>query len=98
MKQPVKGESDDHKGTRGETGLGFSDIRATLEHEGRAGQSGDGWTVAVELQVGRSYRFRYLVDGQQWLNEWHADGWVDNSYGSADSVVDLTCFGQVQRT
>jgi hypothetical protein len=54
--------------------------------------------VAVELQVGRSYRFRYLVDGQQWLNEWHADGWVDNSYGSADSVVDLTCFGQVQRT
>ena len=56
-------------------------------------RNGDGWTVAVELEAGRSYRFRYLVDGHQWLNEWHADDWGDNSYGSDDSVVDLTCFG-----
>jgi 1,4-alpha-glucan branching enzyme len=52
------------------------------------------WTVSVELQTGRRYRFRYLVDGKQWLNDWHADDQVENPYGSCDSVIDLTEFGR----
>jgi len=48
------------------------------------------WKVTVELEAGRCYRFRYLVDGAQWLNDWHADDYVENPYGSSDSVVDLT--------
>jgi 1,4-alpha-glucan branching enzyme len=51
------------------------------------------WRVTVELAAGRRYRFRYLVDGREWLNDWHADDHVDNPYGSYDSVVDLTGFG-----
>ncbi len=47
------------------------------------------WKVTLELEPGRRYRFRYLVDGKEWLNDWHADDHVENPYGSYDSVVDL---------
>jgi hypothetical protein len=46
--------------------------------------------TTIELEAGRRYRFRYLVDGKEWLNDWHADDYVENPYGSNDSVVDLT--------
>ncbi len=48
------------------------------------------WKVTLELPAGRRYRFRYLVDGKQWMNDWHADDYIENPYGSYDSVVDLT--------
>ena len=51
------------------------------------------WTAAVELEAGRRYRFRYLVDGRHWLNDWYADDHEHNAYGACDSVVDLTEFG-----
>ena len=47
------------------------------------------WRVTVELEEGKRYRFRYLVDGKEWLNDWHADDHSENPYGSYDSVVDL---------
>ena len=52
------------------------------------------WRVVVELETGRRYRFRYLVDGKSWVNDWHADDFVENPYGSDDSVVDLTEVGE----
>ena len=51
------------------------------------------WGATVELEAGRRYRFRYLIDGKEWLNDWHADDYAENPYGSYDSVVDLTEFG-----
>lgn len=42
--------------------------------------------VTLALAPG-DYRFRYLVDGGQWLNDDAADALVPNSFGSADSVV-----------
>jgi 1,4-alpha-glucan branching enzyme len=48
------------------------------------------WRATLDLQEGKRYRFRYLVDGKEWLNDWHADDHVDNPYGSYDSVIDLT--------
>jgi 1,4-alpha-glucan branching enzyme len=47
------------------------------------------WRITIELEPGRQYRFRYLVDGKQWHNDWHADNYVENPYGSDDSVVIL---------
>ena len=47
------------------------------------------WRVTLELEGGRRYKFRYLVDGREWLNDWHADDHADNPYGSYDSVLDL---------
>lgn len=48
------------------------------------------WKVTIELADGQRYRFRYLVDGKEWLNDWHADDHEENPYGSYDSVVDLS--------
>ena len=51
---------------------------------------GGGFCAVVELERGRSYRFRYHLDGERWENDWAADGYVGNEYGGDDSVVDLT--------
>ncbi len=47
------------------------------------------WQVTLELEPGHCYRFRYLLDGREWLNDWYADGRLENESGSCDSVVDL---------
>jgi hypothetical protein len=44
----------------------------------------------VPLTAGRRWRFRYLLDGERWENDWAADAYVPNGLGSDDSVVDLT--------
>src|SRR5437762_1065610 len=49
-----------------------------------------GFTVTLQLEPGRSYRFRYLLDGERWENDWAADDYVPNEYGGDDSLVDLT--------
>lgn len=54
----------------------------------RLERGGDGsWQATVALEPGRSYRYRYLLDGQRWENAWQADRYVPNPYGSTDSVV-----------
>jgi hypothetical protein len=45
------------------------------------------WRAIVALEPGRSYRYRYLLDGQRWENDWQADRYVPNALGSTDSVV-----------
>ncbi len=49
-----------------------------------------GFSVTVDLDTGRAYRFRYLLDGQRWDNDWAADAYVPNDFGGDDSVLDLT--------
>jgi hypothetical protein len=48
-----------------------------------------GHRAAVELAAGQAYRFRYLLDGARWENDWAADAYVANDFGGDDSVVDL---------
>jgi 1,4-alpha-glucan branching enzyme len=48
---------------------------------------GDTWRVQLELEKGRDYQFRYLVDQASWHNDWHADRYVPNIHGSDNSVV-----------
>ncbi|RPJ40309.1 MAG: glycoside hydrolase [Candidatus Latescibacterota bacterium] len=48
---------------------------------------GGGFSVTLSLKAGQEYRFRYLVDGQKWENDWEADKYLPNSFGSEDSVV-----------
>ncbi len=50
------------------------------------------WQVKLDLKAGQCYRFRYLVDGREWLNDWHADDFFYDAaeHGLCDSVVDLT--------
>lgn len=50
-------------------------------------ERGDIWKVRIELDKGREYQFRYLVDETSWHNDWHADRYVPNIHGSDNSVV-----------
>jgi 1,4-alpha-glucan branching enzyme len=50
-------------------------------------RKGGRFSVTLTLPVGRSFRFRYLVDGQRWENDPAADDYVPNDYGSEDSVI-----------
>jgi 1,4-alpha-glucan branching enzyme len=45
------------------------------------------WHVTLELEAGRSFRFRYLVDGERWIDDDRADGCAPDPRGGFDSVV-----------
>ena len=45
------------------------------------------YSATVELPLGKNVEFRYLVDGERWLNDTDADGTVHTPYGSENSVV-----------
>jgi hypothetical protein len=44
------------------------------------------WQAALDLPLGKSYQFRYVIDGQ-WRTDSHADGLSENNFGSQNSVV-----------
>ncbi len=47
------------------------------------------FSTTLSLAPGKMYRFKYLVDGARWENDWCADGYVGNPFGTADSMVDV---------
>lgn len=47
------------------------------------------FSLTVSLEPGQSYRFRYLLDGQRWENDWEADAYEANEHGSEDSLVNV---------
>lgn len=48
------------------------------------------FTTTVDLDIGESYQFRYLVDGKIWENDWDADGFETTPFGdSENSIVSL---------
>jgi hypothetical protein len=53
-------------------------------------QEDGSFRAELPLPAGQRWRFRYLLDGQRWENDWAADAYVPNGLGQDDSVVDLT--------
>ncbi len=49
-------------------------------------KNGD-YKITLDLPRNNEYRFRYLIDGSHWENDWCADKYIPNRYGSDDSVV-----------
>jgi 1,4-alpha-glucan branching enzyme len=45
--------------------------------------------ASTHLPSGQSYRYRYLLDGERWENDWEADEYVPNAHGSEDSVIEV---------
>ena len=46
-------------------------------------------SVTVSLPAGQEYRFRYLADGDRWLNDEAPDRLEYNRFGSRDCVIAL---------
>ena len=47
------------------------------------------FSLTISLKPGRQYRYRYLLDGERWENDWAADSYAPNALGSEDSVVNI---------
>lgn len=45
------------------------------------------FSVTLSLQAGNSYQFRYVLDGNVWVNDVDADGYAHNKYGEENSVI-----------
>lgn len=43
--------------------------------------------VTLELPTGREYRFRYLIEGKDWENDWSADKYVPCGIDNQDNSV-----------
>ncbi|MGB1241322.1 MAG: isoamylase early set domain-containing protein [Chitinophagales bacterium] len=41
----------------------------------------------LDLEVGKEYQFRYLINDDKWENDWEADKYAASPYGEENSVV-----------
>ncbi len=52
--------------------------------------NGETFYTEIELEPGRDYEFRYLIDNVRWENDWNADKYVPSPYeGILNSVVSV---------
>jgi len=52
-------------------------------------KSGD-WSLTLDLKPKREYQFRYLIDNQQWENDWQADKYIQSPYSDTENSVVMT--------
>jgi len=50
-------------------------------------QKDGSFKTAVELQKGRSYEYRFLINGEKWENDWAAEAYAPTPFGNFNSVV-----------
>jgi 1,4-alpha-glucan branching enzyme len=44
--------------------------------------------LTLSLKSGQRFRFRYILDGERWENDWAADSYMKNVFGSEDSIIE----------
>lgn len=52
----------------------------------KASKGGD-FSVTVELEAGKEYQFRYLLDGSVWTNDTEADKYAPSQFGEPNCVL-----------
>lgn len=45
------------------------------------------YSAIIELDAGREYRFRYVVDGQTWINDPEADKFEPTPFGDSVNCI-----------
>lgn len=45
------------------------------------------FSATLSLESDKEYRFRYLLDNERWENDWEADDYRPNPFGSDDSII-----------
>ncbi|HWE54074.1 MAG TPA: isoamylase early set domain-containing protein [Acidimicrobiales bacterium] len=46
------------------------------------------FTATVNLSEGK-YRYRFLLDGARWENDWEAEAYASNPFGGEDSIITI---------
>ena len=44
------------------------------------------FSVQIDIETGKDYQFRYVVDGKDWINDWEADRYEFNSVGNCENL------------
>ena len=65
----------------------FNDWKANKTTELDKLKNGN-FKTTVEVESGKTYQFRYLVDGKEWLNDDQPDALVSNEFGAENCVLD----------
>lgn len=47
------------------------------------------WSVTLDLEPGRSYQYRYLMNNTEWVTDWQADSFVHGKEGGSSVVITL---------
>jgi 1,4-alpha-glucan branching enzyme len=50
---------------------------------------GDTWSIEMELERGKEYRYQFVIDGDQWIPDPHAYMQVDDGFGGMISVLEM---------
>ncbi|MGC8878478.1 MAG: isoamylase early set domain-containing protein [Anaerolineae bacterium] len=58
----------------------------TTAHPMQRNSDGE-WYIELDLEAHRRYEFRYLCDGERWMNDPEADAYEPNPYGGKNSVI-----------
>ncbi|MDX1476724.1 MAG: isoamylase early set domain-containing protein [Saprospiraceae bacterium] len=45
------------------------------------------FTKTIDLEVGKSYQFRYLIDGETWVNDPAADAYVSSGVSHEENCI-----------
>lgn len=45
------------------------------------------YKVTLDLEPGREYGYRFLIDGKVWENDWEADKYVPSGFADAENSV-----------
>lgn len=45
------------------------------------------FTASVELEAGRAYEFRYMIDNENWENDWAPDAYIPSPFDGVDNSV-----------
>lgn len=51
-----------------------------------------GWMATLELEAGCVFQYRYLLNDNEWHNDWNADGYEPNQHGGDNSLVATPAF------
>lgn len=57
--------------------------------EAMKGSKAGDYSITLDLETGREYAFRYVLNGDQWINDPEADRYVVGSYGAEDGIIVL---------
>ena len=50
-------------------------------------QKDGSFTTTLELEAGKEYQYRFLINGEVWENAWDAPKYVETAFGTFNSVV-----------
>ncbi len=50
-------------------------------------QKDGSYKTSLELEAGKEYEYRFLINGERWENDWKAPKYVPTPFGAENSVV-----------